>query len=459
MSELNGLYDAVNQLIDWAQQLREAGILLTKEPHATRKYTKTTISTSLLGDPDKHARGLPYHTVKKTTVQDNVLSQLDFLDIPDDLEILHEEKTAYKSVTDNNIYFLPTASYTKTQQPVLQTLNWDKSVVQPGDLGPVLKFFPLLRIGSYQGMALFLLLHKFVIGLTSAQLWMFIMLSDSTYGSTNIARLAKQYLTGEDFRTTKATYDLIHSLMQSTSLVKWMHQVLKRQIMANLDYKNAIQVIGDPAKLKEINEAMNTKAMTEKLLNIAVAHKPKIVDLITDITYTEYTPGNVDVNNLFSVKNDGSFGFNEKDMPAGTTTTVTTRSVSITSDGAYCEASFTTKPVFTQSLLKNLTLFKQTVTSKLARKWNPISGGHWLIKTAHIPTTSWEDVTNLATEGSIVKKSISGYGIENNVGNLLNNLNDLFYNDTSVQSASVRWEAVSGKYTENINKVYWEESK
>ena len=463
--------DKLVQIYEWAQKIKKAGIILTGEPSSIRKYTKIETKTKYLGDPELNPRGIPYYTQKKVHVEDSVLKSLvdeGILDIDFEFDYYQEHKTAFASLTDLNLYFIPVLAYSKVQQPVLKMLNFDKSLVTPGDVGTMFKFYPLLRNGSYQAIALNLLFYKLINLLTVDELLWFIILTDPTYGQSIIMQYVKSYFKDNQQmqNNIKQALNYVPKLLQFSSLISWLHQVLKRQVAVNSSYESVIRVLANPALLEQLEEVQVEINNLQNLKAIVQNHPISVESMITDITYIEYLPG----SNLYSHAESILSNENECYIPYidsdeyrqnfTTTTNVITRSISMSSDGAYCQSSYESRPVITESLIKHLSLFKQTISTRLAKQEEFVGylngEGEWqnvTFKNVRIPTSNWNDAVSLGKFMVINQKSQTKWGVDSNAINVLTNILDEFYGDSSVVAANIQWDAVSGKFNENINRI------
>jgi len=240
-------------------------------------------------------------------------------------------------------------------------------------------------------------------------------------------------------------------MMQMFSGLKWVGNILRRQVQMNASYRQVLMILQDTSKLAQSEEVQATIKAIRAVQTVCQNHPPKFEKKITSVEYTVYVK---DVSDVFG---------NTTSIQVGPISHVTTRRSTMSSDGGYVTSSYEIKPELTERLLKNVRYFKQKVRSHnfftVPEKTQEINN----IITVKLATANWDSANivenyfhgtsgmELTTE---TKNSII-YGTD--LSTVLEHLKQQF-NDSSTVSANVSWDGVSGKGNLKVTKMYAKEA-
>ena len=257
MRGFDSIQNKFTELFYWASTFREAGVLLTKEPKERHKDITTTIENPLeyvLGVPEECVRGLPQMTIKTTTYIDSVYEKLSevITYLPSEITVKQISFTEYEPITPSGTYYKPIRGYTKTIQPCLVIANFDKSLTDPGDVGPSFRWIPLGTGEHYQLLSLFCLGWHIINTWDFAEVLILLMMTDPTYGYSYLKQNAQDAY-GADFNEGlfEDVYDKTQQIIQYFSAIRWIHGMIKRQLLPNASYAQILAYVADPSVVAE----------------------------------------------------------------------------------------------------------------------------------------------------------------------------------------------------------------
>jgi len=423
---------------------RQAGVLFTKEPYQIESDRKVTIDTKYIGDPNLHARGIPYETTKVITYTDNILTRLsEIIPIPNMLTLREKTYTAYLDIErykiewqnpittaeylsfskSGPIYFLPAYSYKTITQDVYVTPNFDISLAAPGDIGPMFKYFPLMKTKNYRDLFLYTLCHAMFLLFSMEELIVFSGLTDPTFGATRLI----DYMNKQAGADISSSYDYLMNLKQVSSVVSTLGQMFRKQLFPNTGYRELIMMIGNPGVIQQYVELTQFNNLYDRVRQLLEEHPPYNDHLVTDVTFTQY------INN-------------------GPTTTKVERKYSMDSNGAYVHFGATSSTEFSQRLLKVLKLFKQTVEGRMYLPDDVLNDPLISVKTVSIPCNNWSDVRNLTKIYNIEQISKTYNFQTGNVTEVFDVVKRAFDNPGVIQSQG-KWNAIAEQLDLTINGV------
>lgn len=429
--ELNSFYAKIACLADIAAKLRHAGLTFKKEPREIITKEKARTNTVFLGEPEKHVRGIPFMTIRSVEHEDNILKALTEISsactgrifpLPEKFTKVQYNFTMYEPISNSALYFKPVWTLQKLVEPVYIVPNWETSLVDPGDLGPIYKNFVLSRNRDYMTMALYTIACWMIVLFSESELLLFIMTTESTAGWRTIAAtIQEQWSLSQDHITN--IYNRVQDLRQTSALFSWLHQLFKRQLFANTDYRDIIMWLGGDAEAANYAEITQLHNMYTRLYNFVVNHMPQTVELTTKSSYTAYSVH-------------------------GTTTTVTTYSFALNSDGSYCHLETQSKTVLSQNLIRSLKLFKQTV-KKPKPTIDTFTTDQY--KNVSIPCNNWNDVERLTSHLRVTQKGWNTRS-EADFSEVIDSI--LSYRATpGVVQAQIQWDGISKLRQDSVTTV------
>ena len=455
----------LQQLHEILDRFRSAGVSLINEPHTNRDFKRIEIVNTPLStiSPKKAAKGITSMTTKTMYMYDKVLDAvIDIISdmckdyghiqdprvlIPDTnkrgLRVVTTQSYRYIQVTPSGLFYIPVDRTMKVTEPVYVILNFDKSVIDPGDIGPSFKYLPLSRVGNVQTLALFTTVWWLFMTFNKYEIMAFITQTDSTAGLTALLQMIKDDSSIKPVFAT--TSDMILSMMNTFSALKWLGNIMRRQVNLNASYQSILEVLQDPKRLEQYRELKAQAVAIQKVKKICKEHKPKFEEKITELEYTIF---------LKSRGSEGSFN-------VGPITHVTTRKMRMSSDGAYVTVSYEVKPEVTERLLKSVRFFKQKVRSLnffIGRDFSKYDN----IVTVRIPTANWDSAQALEDDFSgdtgfkIVQETRNSQIFSQDAPSIFSTLQQHFSSPDTI-GASVSWDATSGKGSLKVSKLYTEE--
>ena len=197
--------------------------------------------TSTLGDPSRFAQGTHVTTLQNTFYDDNYILYLDTILNPTSLidhsifRIMSEEIYDIYSYL-GELYSIPEKTESKKYGPVLVTLDWDTSLVNPSEAKPIYKYYNIIEgsRGAYS-----LIINHACTSIMRNYSWpaitSFCNYTTSSAGTANIAR----WISTNGGSYDASLMDYIRATEERMGVVYHVASRLHKQYLSNADVKTS----------------------------------------------------------------------------------------------------------------------------------------------------------------------------------------------------------------------------